>query len=88
MLHKGGVLISLAIAVIWYGYKHQATTENLQVPVPVVETSYGKLTGISGHSRNGREYFGYLGIPYAQPPVGQLRYEVSIVVGCLPLLCY
>lgn len=46
------------------------------VKSPVIEIDSGKVQGRISISRDGREYFEYLGIPYVQPPVGQLRYEV------------
>lgn len=43
---------------------------------PIVSTTTGKLQGFAATSRNGQKYFQFLGIPYAQPPVGRLRFEV------------
>jgi len=45
---------------------------------PTVQTENGSLKGKVSVSRNGRRFYEYLGIPYAQPPVGELRYEVII----------
>jgi hypothetical protein len=47
---------------------------------PVVETSLGLVKGHSAFSRDGRKYFAFVGIPYAQPPVGPLRFEVFLVL--------
>jgi len=41
-----------------------------------VKTNDGILRGSVETSRIGRDYAKYLGIPYAQPPVGDLRFEV------------
>ena len=38
---------------------------------PVVETSYGKVEGVVGQ----RGVLAYKGIPYAKPPVGELRFK-------------
>jgi hypothetical protein len=45
---------------------------------PTVSTKYGKLKGIKSVSRGGKEYFEFLGIPYAKPPTKNLRFEVCI----------
>lgn len=43
---------------------------------PRVETSLGGIRGNYKISRHGRKYEAYEGIPYAQPPVGKLRFKV------------
>ena len=43
----------------------------------VVETSYGKLRGHLSRDIVDNEFFSFKGIPYAKPPVGDLRFEVS-----------
>lgn len=48
----------------------------------IVETRVGKLRGKKETACNGTEYFSFNGIPYAKPPVGELRFRVSI-----PFLC-
>lgn len=47
---------------------------------PIVTVSTGRVKGIVSKSRNGWEYFEYLGIPYAKPPLGDLRFEVTFFV--------
>ncbi|XP_043271072.1 venom carboxylesterase-6-like [Venturia canescens] len=42
---------------------------------PIVQIKNGTLEGIVVKSRNGREIASFRGIPYAQPPVGELRFE-------------
>lgn len=42
----------------------------------IVDTNYGQVLGTTDISRNGREFFSFLGIPYAKPPIGNLRYAV------------
>jgi hypothetical protein len=44
---------------------------------PLVRSTLGKLRGVKLESRGGREYFGFYNIPYAQPPLGDLRFMVS-----------
>lgn len=41
---------------------------------PLVEIDQGLLEGTTFTSRNGRNFSSFLGIPYAQPPIGLLRF--------------
>lgn len=41
-----------------------------------VLTTKGEVSGKTAVSRNGVPYFAYLGIPYAEPPIGELRFQV------------
>lgn len=43
-----------------------------------VSVKQGTLEGIVSTSRNGTEYYSFYGIPFAKPPVGELRFEVSL----------
>uniref|UniRef100_A0A8D8SWB2 Carboxylic ester hydrolase n=1 Tax=Cacopsylla melanoneura TaxID=428564 RepID=A0A8D8SWB2_9HEMI len=40
-----------------------------------VQITQGRLKGSSEKSRNGTTYFSFLGVPYAKPPVGDLRFK-------------
>ncbi|XP_019876460.2 juvenile hormone esterase-like [Aethina tumida] len=42
---------------------------------PIVETELGNVRGSTRLSRNGRNYFSFTGIPYARPPLGELRFK-------------
>jgi carboxylesterase type B len=44
---------------------------------PLVTTTLGELEGVWQTSAKGLQYAAFMGIPYAQPPVGDLRFEVS-----------
>ena len=44
---------------------------------PVVETRYGKIRGKWLWSRRNLPIGSFIGIPYAKPPVGDLRFEVT-----------
>lgn len=41
-------------------------------------TKYGQIEGKWALSFDGRRYAMFEGIPYAKPPVGELRFEVNI----------
>ena len=43
---------------------------------PKVKVYNGLLEGTYEQSYNGRTYSSFWGIPYAKPPVGELRFEV------------
>lgn len=43
---------------------------------PLVKTSLGELEGVWQTSAKGLQYAAFMGIPYAQSPVGDLRFEV------------
>lgn len=43
----------------------------------IVETNYGKLQGVMRQSRNGRNFHFFGKIPFAKPPVQNLRFEVG-----------
>ncbi|KAE8572964.1 juvenile hormone esterase [Halyomorpha halys] len=44
---------------------------------PYVTTSQGTMRGQVLKSRDGRDYFSFTKIPYAKPPVGDLRFKIS-----------
>ncbi|XP_077297608.1 juvenile hormone esterase-like isoform X2 [Arctopsyche grandis] len=48
---------------------------NLKMPQPIVTVSEGKLQGGSCKTIDGVQYDYFLGIPYANPPVGNLRFS-------------
>lgn len=45
-----------------------------------METKLGILKGTTMLSRNGRKFKAFMGVPYAKPPVGMLRFRVSTVL--------
>lgn len=47
---------------------------------PVTLVSNGYIRGSYKNSFNGRRYRAFEGIPYAVPPVGNLRFEVNFRV--------
>lgn len=46
---------------------------------PVVTTTHGKISGkILNSFMRKVQYYGFMGIPFAKPPVGDLRFLVNI----------
>jgi hypothetical protein len=43
---------------------------------PTLKTTLGSLQGLVLQSRAGRDYFGFYNVPYGEPPVGELRFQV------------
>ncbi|XP_060534951.1 juvenile hormone esterase-like [Cylas formicarius] len=57
------VCVAIAFVVEAYDFKF-----------PVAGTAYGSVRGVTRYSRGGRQYDSFTGIPYAKPPVGELRF--------------
>jgi hypothetical protein len=53
----------------------------------VVQTQHGPVEGTIKTTDLGKNYFHFMGIPYARPPVGSLMFRVSLWLpsgfGCL-----
>ena len=45
---------------------------NNQDQKPKVTLQIGKLIGCARETKKGKEYVSFLGVPYAEPPVGKL----------------
>lgn len=45
---------------------------------PLINVHEGQLKGKQFLSRSGRNFFAFQGIPYAKPPIEQLRFKVFI----------
>ena len=50
---------------------------------PIVTIDEGKLKGKISQNYCGGTFCSFLGIPYGQPPVGELRFKVSVL--CIEL---
>lgn len=53
---------------------------------PQVTVQQGILEGIALKTESGFSYNGFLGVPYAKPPIGNLRFKVNKDLICLCLL--
>ena len=43
---------------------------------PVIDTNAGQVSGVTLKSFSGKDFLAYLGIPFAEPPVNDLRFQV------------
>lgn len=43
---------------------------------PVVQVAEGKLRGCTKKNYNGEDILAFLGVPFARPPIGNLRFKV------------
>lgn len=60
----------------------------VDVPYMIVEVNQGKLRGLKTKSAlTGKEYYSFLGIPYARPPTGDLRFHVRTTIDDLSNIC-
>ena len=76
------VVVSVAALLIAFFYARSGEPR----PGLLVKTKTGgKIQGIISTSRDGRDFDEWLGIPYAEPPVGDLRYSVSLHTLCSKL---
>lgn len=41
-----------------------------------IKSSLGEIVGIKMSAAEGFEYINFLGVPYAKPPIGSLRFKV------------
>jgi hypothetical protein len=79
MLQKALLVLIIAINV-YYFLNGSSVSSAPKEPSPVVATKNGKVQGVVSSSRGGRDFFEFLGIPFAKPPVGKLRFEVNLQI--------
>ncbi|CAK1550576.1 unnamed protein product [Leptosia nina] len=48
------------------------------LPTPIVETSKGKVQGMISESGSGTKFFTFKSIPYAKPPINELRFAPPV----------
>lgn len=66
---------SITVLLLRCVYTHVYSYNN-----PVRETRYGKIQGKITSRYIGVSVEEYLGVPYAAPPIGNLRFKVSVYV--------
>ena len=71
------VYFSVTTIILYFGPENilpslkRSKTEN----VPIISSASGKISGTMLTSTQGRNIFAYRSIPYAQPPIGDLRFK-------------
>ena len=68
MMKVKNYLVLLATAVLCQ------TDQSLVAPV--IDTNAGQVSGVTLKSFSGNDFLAYLGIPFAEPPVNDLRFQV------------
>lgn len=68
------VVLSLVTICSMFGISSGRTSKELRVSLP----NGSKLLGRHLRSHDGKGIRAFMGIPYAEPPVGDLRFRVSI----------
>ena len=54
-----------------------AVVSGIHIPGKIVHTTCGPVEGTMSSSRERREYYAWLGIPFAKAPVASRRFQVS-----------
>ena len=65
------ILIALVALILERRFRLAKSTDG----VPIVEIGAGEISGFKTSSREGRNIFAYQGIPFADPPIGDLRFK-------------
>lgn len=71
------LVIILAITVCFHHIPVTDGKDDLAGPLVVTIPDLGQVRGSFLTSVNGRRLLAFRGIPYAKPPVGNLRFEVN-----------
>lgn len=70
----------LVIGTVKYFLKNQLIKIWHFSPRPIVQVRQGQLRGITTTLPNGKPYHYFKGIPYAKPPVGDLRFKPPVAI--------
>ncbi|XP_014483778.1 PREDICTED: venom carboxylesterase-6-like isoform X2 [Dinoponera quadriceps] len=65
--HRGN--LSLLSCVVFFAFSA------VHAGAPIVRTRNGTLAGLMMQTRQGKDFVGFRGIPYAIPPLGELRFQ-------------
>lgn len=78
--------ILVIVTLMYLGYVAARISKELRITLP----NGSKLLGRGLRSHDGRSIRAFIGIPYAKPPVGELRFKVIIKLTSCPVmfLCF
>lgn len=73
------------MSIVWSEATTQLTSTAVLLGVlsmkePIVQTKNGTLRGVVQRNVENEDYCAFKGIPYAQPPIGDLRFKVSLIL--------
>lgn len=74
-MNMHGSIVAIIISLCFFALASARTSDELRVTLQ----DGSKLVGRTLRSHSGRSIKAYLGIPYAKPPIGQLRFKVISV---------
>jgi hypothetical protein len=69
------LLLSTALFFLFFT-SNPGTAQGEDEEGPLVQVEEGTLRGLRGLSVREKEFLAFLGIPYAKPPTGELRFKV------------
>lgn len=79
--NKYFVLLWAAFSIVY------CAPSSSSIEPPIVRTKSGELIGTHATTLlDQRKFLSFRGIPYAQPPIGSLRFRVSYIIIWMPLL--
>lgn len=78
MLERALTVLKIAFGLIVYLIKGKYLKLRPIANQPIVSIQQGKLRGISAQLPNGSRYHYFKGVPYAKPPVGDLRFRPPV----------
>jgi hypothetical protein len=64
-----------------YYYKRTTVQQQSMIDGPIVQIKQGTLRGAIQTNVDGENYLSFRGIPFAEPPVGILRFKVSTLIN-------
>ncbi|KOC63846.1 Venom carboxylesterase-6 [Habropoda laboriosa] len=66
------IAVKISTVLLFLGLVHSSLQDE---KLPKVNTPLGSIIGYHKKSRNGKAYRAFEGVPYAAPPVGELRFQ-------------
>ena len=72
------VLLALTIYKVTSEEEVVPLNEDKDDSMLTVTTDLGKVKGSKQLSSKGKTYYSFHGIPFAKPPIGELRFKVSL----------